>query len=109
MVVDVPEPQAGPGQVVLEVLGAGLCHSDLVVMGWPADRLPFPLLMTLGREGAGAQGVFDFVGAQPTVDLARTGLIGLHGERNGTDEAPAACARLHEGKVRGRAVVAPSA
>ena len=53
VVVDVPEPEAGPGQVVLEVLGAGLCHSDIAVMGWPAEQMPYRLPMTLGHEGAG--------------------------------------------------------
>lgn len=108
--------------------------------------------------GLGAEAVFDFVGMQATVDLAREGaamdaivqIIGLgggimptgfgstpwgasvrapywgtrpeltevfelarngsvdvHVERYGFDEAVAAYARLHEGTVRGRAVIVP--
>lgn len=52
-VVDVARPEVGPGQVLLDVLAAGLCHSDLSVMGWPGDRLPYALPMTLGHECAG--------------------------------------------------------
>ncbi|GAA1574286.1 NAD(P)-dependent alcohol dehydrogenase [Actinomadura kijaniata] len=50
-VVEVPEPEPGPGQVLLKVTAAGVCHSDIAVMGWP--RVPFPLPLTLGHEGAG--------------------------------------------------------
>jgi propanol-preferring alcohol dehydrogenase len=51
--VDRPEPRPGPGQAVVAVRGAGLCHSDLTVMGRPADSHPFPLPMVLGHELAG--------------------------------------------------------
>jgi alcohol dehydrogenase, propanol-preferring len=61
--VEVPEP--GPGQVLVEVEAAGLCHSDLHVMDWPAGTLVWELPVTLGHEvagtvaslGAGATGV----------------------------------------------------
>lgn len=49
--VDVPEP--GPGEVLLEVAGAGACHSDLHVMEWPGETLPYPLPFTLGHETTG--------------------------------------------------------
>ena len=29
---DVPKPSPGPGQVVIKIGGAGVCHSDLHVM-----------------------------------------------------------------------------
>ena len=62
---EVPRPQAGPGEVLLEVRAAGLCHSDLHLMHWPAGTLPYELPFTLGHEvagtvaalGAGANGV----------------------------------------------------
>jgi alcohol dehydrogenase, propanol-preferring len=62
---EVPEPVAEPGGVVLRVAGAGLCHSDLHLMHWPADALPYALPFTLGHEvtgtvvelGPGASGV----------------------------------------------------
>jgi alcohol dehydrogenase, propanol-preferring len=49
--VDVPEP--GPGEVLVKVDAAGLCHSDLHVMEWPPGRLPWQLPFTLGHETAG--------------------------------------------------------
>ncbi|MEV5952481.1 NAD(P)-dependent alcohol dehydrogenase [Streptomyces sp. NPDC051987] len=52
-VVEVPEPRPGPGQVLLQVTAAGLCHSDLAVMGWPEEQFPYALPMTLGHEGVG--------------------------------------------------------
>lgn len=52
-VVDRPDPVAGPGQALVAVRGAGLCHSDLTVMGRPVDAHPFPLPMVLGHELAG--------------------------------------------------------
>ncbi|MER7910587.1 NAD(P)-dependent alcohol dehydrogenase [Streptomyces sp. NPDC096068] len=52
-VVTVPDPEPGPGQVLLKVTAAGVCHSDIAVMNWSADQLPFPLPLTLGHEGVG--------------------------------------------------------
>ncbi|KIH96607.1 alcohol dehydrogenase [Streptomonospora alba] len=52
-VTDVEVPEPGPGQLLLKVTAAGLCHSDLAVMSWPADGFPYELPMTLGHEGAG--------------------------------------------------------
>ena len=49
--VAVPEP--GPGEVLVRVAGAGLCHSDLHLMHWPAGTLPYELPFTLGHEVAG--------------------------------------------------------
>ena len=51
---EVPEPHAGPGQVVVEVKAAGVCHSDVTALddaGW----MPlFPHLpRTMGHENAG--------------------------------------------------------
>ncbi|MFE8938369.1 NAD(P)-dependent alcohol dehydrogenase [Streptomyces sp. NPDC007872] len=52
-VVTVPDPEPGPGQVLLRVTAAGVCHSDIAVMSRPADQVPFPLPLTLGHEGVG--------------------------------------------------------
>lgn len=52
-VVAVPEPEPGPGQVLLKVTAAGVCHSDIAVMGWPAEGFPYELPLTLGHEGVG--------------------------------------------------------
>ncbi|WP_262402986.1 alcohol dehydrogenase catalytic domain-containing protein [Actinomadura sp. CNU-125] len=52
-VVTVADPEPGPGQVLLKVSAAGVCHSDIAVMGWTAEQLTFGLPLTLGHEGAG--------------------------------------------------------
>ncbi|WP_019546715.1 NAD(P)-dependent alcohol dehydrogenase [Streptomyces sulphureus] len=52
-VVTVPDPRPGPGQVLLKVLAAGACHSDVAVMSFTEDQLGFPLPLTLGHEGVG--------------------------------------------------------
>jgi propanol-preferring alcohol dehydrogenase len=47
-------PVAGPGQVVVKIGGAGLCHSDLHVMNeFVEGMLPWQLPFTLGHENAG--------------------------------------------------------
>ena len=51
---EVPEPHAGPGQVVVRVAASGLCHSDFVIISkppghWKDNGPPF----TLGHEVAG--------------------------------------------------------
>ena len=50
---DVPVPRPGPGELLLRVDAAGLCHSDLHVMTCPPGTLPYDLPMTLGHEIAG--------------------------------------------------------
>jgi len=51
---EVPEPKAGPGQVVIALRAAGICHSDVSALddeGWMAL---FPTLpRTMGHENAG--------------------------------------------------------
>jgi alcohol dehydrogenase, propanol-preferring len=49
--VDLPDP--GPGEVLVKVTAAGLCHSDLHLMKWPEGTLPYTLPFTLGHENAG--------------------------------------------------------
>ena len=51
---EVPEPQAGPGEVVVEVKAAGVCHSDVSALDDPGWMAMFPRIpMTLGHENAG--------------------------------------------------------
>jgi alcohol dehydrogenase, propanol-preferring len=50
---EVAEPVAPAGGLVLEVLAAGLCHSDLHLMHWPEGSLPYELPFTLGHETVG--------------------------------------------------------
>ena len=48
---DVPEPEPGPGEVLLRVTGAGLCHSDLHLLHWPAGTVPYrPALHARPRD-----------------------------------------------------------
>ena len=52
--VDLPEPQPGPGQVVVKVGGAGACHSDLHVMREFTDAMaPWGPPFVIGHENAG--------------------------------------------------------
>ena len=50
--VEVPVPQPGPGELLMRVDAAGLCHSDLHVIE-SGGRLPYSLPFTLGHEVAG--------------------------------------------------------
>jgi len=52
---EVPEPHAGPGQVVVDVKAAGICHSDVSTLddaGWMA-LFQHGLPRTMGHENAG--------------------------------------------------------
>jgi alcohol dehydrogenase, propanol-preferring len=51
--VEVDEPTPGPGEVVVRVAGAGVCHSDLHLLDASAGQLPFRPPFTLGHEIAG--------------------------------------------------------
>lgn len=54
--VEVPVPEVGPGQVLVEVAGCGLCHSDLTMAAMPAEvgeALGWQVPFTLGHEVAG--------------------------------------------------------
>ncbi len=62
----VPDPEPGPGWVVVDIEAAGLCHSDLHIMsGMDLGDLTVKAPLTLGHEGAGVissvgEGVRDF-------------------------------------------------
>jgi NADPH:quinone reductase-like Zn-dependent oxidoreductase len=50
--LDLPDPEAGPGRVVVEVRAVGVNHLDIWVrQGWPGLKLSFPHL--LGSDVAG--------------------------------------------------------
>ncbi len=51
--VEIATPAPGPGEVLIEVEAAGLCHSDLHIMEWPEGTVPYTLPFTLGHENAG--------------------------------------------------------
>jgi propanol-preferring alcohol dehydrogenase len=77
--VDLPEPEPGPGQVVIKVGGAGACHSDLHVMREFAEGMaPWGPPFVLGHEAAGwvhrlGSGV---KGLEPGTPVAVYGLLG---------------------------------
>jgi propanol-preferring alcohol dehydrogenase len=48
---EVDQPEPGPGEVLVNVTGAGICHSDLHIVH--ATEALFPTPMTLGHEVAG--------------------------------------------------------
>lgn len=50
---DVAVPDPAPGEVLVKVAAAGLCHSDLHLMEWPEGTFPWRLPFTLGHETAG--------------------------------------------------------
>jgi len=52
VIEEIPDPQPGPGEVVVHVRGAGFCHSDIHVMDGEIQILP-RLPLTLGHENAG--------------------------------------------------------
>ncbi len=52
--VDLPEPEPGPGQVVIKIGGAGACHSDLHVMHeFQEGMAPWGTPFVIGHENAG--------------------------------------------------------
>ena len=54
VLVDVPVPEPGPGEVVVQVGASGACHSDLHLMhDFEAGVLPWGPPFTLGHENAG--------------------------------------------------------
>ncbi len=64
---DLPDPQPGPGQVVVAVKAAALNHLDIWVrIGWPGLKLAFPHVL-----GSDVAGVVEAVG--PGVDGVKAG------------------------------------
>jgi len=55
-VVEIEKPTPGPGEILLKVTAAGVCHSDDYVMSLSEEDYlaqQYPLPLTLGHEGAG--------------------------------------------------------
>jgi propanol-preferring alcohol dehydrogenase len=64
----IPQPDPAPGDVLVRVGAAGVCHSDLHIIDSP-DALGMPIPLTLGHENAG------------WVEALGAGVIGFeHGE-----------------------------
>jgi Zn-dependent alcohol dehydrogenase len=60
VVDDLAVREPGPGEVLVAIAAAGLCHSDLSVVD---GTIPFPVPVVLGHEGAG---IVEAVGAGVT-------------------------------------------
>lgn len=81
---EIPEPEPGPGEVVIDVRAAGLCHSDVMYLESDGKAMPF-LPMTQGHETAGVitrlgEGVTDWqvgdrVGVCPSGIAPPTGVF----------------------------------
>jgi propanol-preferring alcohol dehydrogenase len=82
---EVPEPHAGPGQVVVRIAGSGLCHTDFTVISrdrsyWKNEPPPF----TLGHEIAG------------WIEEVGTGVTKFrHGDAVAVSPSWASCGRCH--------------
>jgi propanol-preferring alcohol dehydrogenase len=82
---EVPDPHAGPGQVVVKVAGSGLCHTDFGVIVreagyWKNEPPPF----TLGHEIAG------------WVEEVGTGVTGFQrGDAVAVNPSWGSCGRCH--------------
>lgn len=84
--VELPDPVAGPGEVVIDVKAAGLCHTDVGVLhdeGWLSTLAYRPIV--IGHEVAGAvaevgEGVSDWqvgdrVGICPSTPFGAPGFV----------------------------------
>ncbi|MBG6055775.1 propanol-preferring alcohol dehydrogenase [Salinibacterium sp. CAN_S4] len=86
VLVEVDQPEPGPGQVLLKVSAAGVCHSDQFLMGLPQeqyDAYGFGLPLTLGHEGAG------------TVEAIGAGVTGVSLGESMAVYGPWGCGRCH--------------
>jgi aryl-alcohol dehydrogenase len=103
--VDLDEP--GPGEVLVEIVATGICHTD--GMARHGD-LPFPFPGVLGHEGAGrvaavGPGVVEVaVGDAVVIGWPSCGRC-----RNCLDGEPRYCARLGEALVAGHRMDGPTA
>lgn len=81
---DVPDPEPGPGQVVVRIGGAGACHSDLHLMhDFAPGMMPWTMPFTLGHENAG------------WVDAIGPGVDGLEIGQPVAVYGPWGCGRCH--------------
>ncbi|MCB1026450.1 MAG: NAD(P)-dependent alcohol dehydrogenase [Microthrixaceae bacterium] len=85
---EVPDPEPGPGQLVIKVGGAGACHSDLHLMDdFVEGMVPFELPFTLGHETAG------------WVDALGDGVTGLEVGQGVAVYGPWGCGRCRRCRV----------
>jgi propanol-preferring alcohol dehydrogenase len=71
---DVPVPKPGPNEVVLKVLAAGVCHSDLHILD---GDFPYPMVFTMGHEVCGE--LVELGSAVPKEALSVGSVYAVHG------------------------------
>lgn len=90
----------GPGEVLVRIVGSGMCHSDIIIH---KGELPLPLPLVLGHEGAGiveavGPGVTDIpVGAHVVLSFDSCGVC-----PSCSSEHPAYCGDFMLRNVAGR-------
>lgn len=81
---DVPQPDPGPGEVLVRIAGAGMCHSDLhLIHDFEQGMMPFDPPFTLGHENAG------------WVEAVGPGVSGFEVGRPIAVYGPTGCGRCH--------------
>jgi len=116
---DAPVPEPGPGEVLVEVAGNGLCHSDVTMASMPAEiaeALGWSLPFTLGHEVGGriaavGEGVTGFALGEPVALVSPASCGSCAACRRGHDSAcPHGLAGRGYGRDGGlaRYVVAPA-
>ena len=103
--VAIPEPQGS--EVLVEVTAAGLCRSDLHIMGSPPGIYPYELPFTLGHETAGRVAALGSAASgvavgDPVVVYSRWGCGSCWQCANGRDNACARTQRTPHGAGLGR-------
>lgn len=108
VLTEIPEPTPGPGEVLIEMKAAGLCHSDVGMLedeGWLVTLAKRPI--TLGHENAGlvtavGEGVTDIavgdrVGLCPTTEAGAPGYVADGGFQPKMVFPAIACVKIPEG------------
>jgi aryl-alcohol dehydrogenase len=104
---DIELPDPAPGQVLVEIAGAGICHTDLVLReGYLAGDWP----IILGHEGCGVvTAVGPGVPGVAPGDHVVLSFDSCGGCRNCLDGHPAYCAMFHARNMLGRGAGEPPA
>ena len=96
-----------PGTIALPTACAGM-EADVVIVGIGGGAAavgfgatPYDCTVRAPYWGSRAELIEVF-------ELARAGVLDVHVERFGIDQAPEAYRRLHDGSINGRAVILPN-
>jgi aryl-alcohol dehydrogenase len=107
VVEDVELDEPGPGEVLVRMVGTGVCHTDAITR---EGDLPMPFPGVLGHEGAGVvEACGEGVTAVSVGDHVVIGWPFCGACRNCLDGEPRYCARLGEALVSGARLHGPRA